>query len=320
MKVSNDSMNLLILSAGKKTAVTIALTPMRLVFSLFVTLAILASSFAGLAGWMSQDGVAKTSDITATPPSWVSQIAEQKAEISNIRTDNQANLDALAIRLGQLQGQMLRIDGLGQKLTDMAKLDDGEFDFSDEPGIGGPVDASQLQSVNGTDLLQSLTQLEARLQDQEQQLTALESLVWEADLEKKVAPAGAPVASAWISSYFGMRTDPFTGKRANHTGIDFASKPNSEIVAVAAGVVTWSGDAEGYGKMVEINHGNGLVTRYGHNARNLVKVGDTVAQGQVIAKMGSTGRSTGTHVHFEVLKNGKQINPKKYTQKSRQEG
>ena len=136
------------------------------------------------------------------------------------------------------------------------------------------------------------------------------------NLQAEVMPAGRPVTHGWLSSYFGMRTDPFTGHRAFHTGLDFAGKLGSDVVAVAAGVVTYAGKRSGYGNLVEINHGNGYSTRYGHNSKILVNVGQTIKKGQVIAKMGSTGRSTGPHVHFEVLINGHAVNPKKYIQAS----
>ncbi|UCE89604.1 MAG: M23 family metallopeptidase, partial [Pseudomonadota bacterium] len=136
-------------------------------------------------------------------------------------------------------------------------------------------------------------------------------------LQAEVMPAGRPVKRGWLSSYFGKRTDPFTGRRVHHAGVDFAGKLGSDVVAVAAGVVTYSGKRYGYGNLVEIDHGNGYSTRYGHNRENLVKVGDTLKKGHLIAKMGSSGRSTGPHVHFEVLLNGRAVNPKKYVHASR---
>jgi murein DD-endopeptidase MepM/ murein hydrolase activator NlpD len=137
------------------------------------------------------------------------------------------------------------------------------------------------------------------------------------NLQAEVKPAGRPITRGWLSSYFGSRTDPFTGRRAHHSGIDFAGKMGSDIVVVAAGVVTFSGRRSGYGNLVEVNHGNGYVTRYGHCSKNLVKVGTTVKKGQVIAKMGTSGRSTGPHVHFEVLYNGRAVDPKRYIHASR---
>jgi len=131
-------------------------------------------------------------------------------------------------------------------------------------------------------------------------------------LRDEVHPEGRPVHSGYISSMFGNRTDPFTGRAAFHKGVDFAGREGSEVVAVASGVVIWSGDRYGYGQMVEINHGNGYVTRYAHNSDNLVAVGDTVKRGEVIAVMGSTGRATGPNLHFEVLHNGRVVNPLSY--------
>ena len=125
-------------------------------------------------------------------------------------------------------------------------------------------------------------------------------------------PAGRPVQQGWLSSYYGWRTNPFGGNQQFHKGIDFAGKENSEIVAVGGGVVTYSGKRYGYGNLVEITHGNGYITRYGHNKKNLVREGETVKKGQAIALMGSTGRSTGPHVHFEVIKDGKKIDPAKF--------
>jgi murein DD-endopeptidase MepM/ murein hydrolase activator NlpD len=148
-----------------------------------------------------------------------------------------------------------------------------------------------------------------QLDNREAQLGVLESVLMGQNLKDRVYPQGRPVGSGWISSYFGKRTDPFTGKPANHTGIDFAGKLGDPVAAVADGVVTWSADRYGYGIMVEINHGNGYSTRYAHNAENLVVVGDEVKKGQAVAHMGETGRATGPNLHFEVLKDGRRVNP-----------
>ena len=167
------------------------------------------------------------------------------------------------------------------------------------------------------DVVDAMQSLNVQLDDRESQLSVLETVLLNQNLKARVYPRGRPVGSGWISSYFGKRTDPFTGKKAMHKGMDFAGRKGSDVIAVAAGVVTEVGAQSGYGKLVEIQHGNGYVTRYAHNAAVLVKAGERVTKGQTIAKMGSSGRSTGPHVHFEVLRNGKTVNPARYVQASR---
>ena len=245
--------------------------------------------------------------------------ADEHRMLSDARADAQSEIDAMAIRVGQLQSQLLRLDALGERLVEMGRLDKGEFSFEEPPAMGGPEggDANSDQSSALPDLLVDMKSLQKMIDDRQQQLTLVEDLIMHSNLEESIYPTGRPIKKGWISSYFGMRNDPFTGKRAMHKGMDFAGKEGTDVVAVAAGVVTWAGERYGYGKMIEINHGKGYVTRYGHNEKILVSVGDRVKQGQVIANMGSTGRSTGPHVHFEVMLNGKSVNPTKYIQSKR---
>lgn len=250
--------------------------------------------------------------------SWQAEIDRQRTELEEAKLSAQDNLNALAVRLGQLQAHVMRLDALGQRLTHMAKLEDGEFNFENPPAQGGPEggsDGGQQLAVN--DFLAMLDDLSRQLDDRGQQLNVLESLLINRNLQAEVLPAGRPIDKGWLSSHFGMRTDPFTGKREHHNGLDFAGKDGSDVLAVASGVVTWAGRRYGYGNLVEINHGNGYVTRYGHNKEILVKVGEPVKKGQVLSLMGSTGRSTGPHVHFEVLFNGRAVNPYDYVQASR---
>jgi hypothetical protein len=167
------------------------------------------------------------------------------------------------------------------------------------PGVGKP-------------MLEPGVNLAAQIDNRMQQLTVLENLLMNRNLQDQVMPAGRPITKGWLSSHFGVRTDPFTGKRRRHYGMDFAGAEGSDVITVGAGVVTYSGSRYAYGNMVEINHGNGFVTRYAHNKENLVEVGEVVKKGQVIAYMGATGRATGPHVHFEVLQNGKVVNPLQY--------
>jgi murein DD-endopeptidase MepM/ murein hydrolase activator NlpD len=241
----------------------------------------------------------------------------QRKEIATARRKVNEDVDALALRLGELQAKVIRLDALGERLTEVAKLDKGEFDFSTQPAIGGPGETSAVDSMPVPEFIQTLEALDRQVDDRTEQLGLLESMLMSRNLEEEVLPAGRPIKRGWISSYFGMRTDPFTGRREHHKGIDLAGKAGSEVSAVGAGVVTWAGSRYGYGNLVEVNHGNGYVTRYGHNQTVLVTVGETVRKGQTLSLMGSTGRSTGPHVHFEVIYKGKTVDPKKYIMAAR---
>ena len=238
------------------------------------------------------------------------ELQQAREHIDTIRQENEDTLDAMAFRIAQMNARMIRLDALGRTLTEMANLEDGEFDFDKPPAMGGPEEpVASGSNVAVPEVVEAMETLDLQLGDREAQLGVLESVIANQILKDRVYPQGRPVSSGWISSYFGKRTDPFTGKPANHTGIDFAGKAGAAVVAVADGVVTWSSQRYGYGLMVEINHGNGYTTRYAHNSENLVAVGDEVKKGQVVAKMGETGRATGPNLHFEVLRDGRRMNP-----------
>lgn len=243
---------------------------------------------------------------------WQGMVEDQQAEVAAARRDAQADIDALTLRIGKMQGQMLRLNALGERLVEQGDLDRDEFDFDAVPAVGGPGDELEVQSVPLADFLSMLDMLDSEMQDREQKLSVLESLLMSRSLRERVMPSGRPIAEGWLSSKYGKRNDPFTGKQDFHKGLDFAGKKGSEVIAVGDGVVSWAGKRTGYGNLIEVNHGNGYSTRYGHNQSHLVEVGEKVIKGQQIALMGSTGRSTGPHVHFEVLHNGKTVNPSKY--------
>jgi len=243
---------------------------------------------------------------------WGDMVVDQQAEIAVTRHAAEVELDALTLRIGQMQAQMLRLNALGERLVGQADLDRSEFNFDEVPAIGGPDEMQDKQSVHFSDFLSMLDQLDSELEDRQEMLSVLEVLLMSRSLNERVMPSGKPVEEGWLSSKYGKRNDPFTGKQDFHEGLDFAGKKGTGVLAVGDGVVSWSGKRNGYGNLVEINHGNGYVTRYGHNQRDLVEVGDTVRKGQQIALMGSTGRSTGPHVHFEVLHNGKRVDPARY--------
>jgi len=236
-------------------------------------------------------------------------LTEQKKQIADLRQQLQLRVDAMAMRLGEVNAHVIRLDALGKRLTEMADIDSREFNFDRDPPRGGPEGDGEGMSAQIPDLSDMLAQLEQNVDLRQSQLSALENVILARELHEEIHPEGRPVANGFISSYFGERADPFDGLEAFHKGVDFAGSPGSPVVAVAAGVVTWAGERTGYGKLIEINHGDGFTTRYAHNERTLVTVGQTVKRGERIALMGSTGRSTGPHVHFEVLRNGRQVNP-----------
>ena len=250
------------------------------------------------------------------------EVDAQNEALTDLRIDAERRLQSLSLTVAELEARLVRLDAMGQRLTDLAGLDDGEFDFSRSPALGGPANESdaatdQPFAAIPLTLATEMQDLEARIADREQQLNFLEAVLANRQLQQDLFLSGRPIRKGWMSSAFGQRKDPFTGQLMQHQGVDFAGKEGADIIAVASGVVTWSGDRYGYGDMVEINHGGGYVTRYAHNKQNLVKVGDIVSKGQVIALMGSSGRSTGPHVHYEVYKNGRPVDPASYVRRTR---
>jgi murein DD-endopeptidase MepM/ murein hydrolase activator NlpD len=238
---------------------------------------------------------------------WNEDLDAQQQDLARIERDVNDQVGALATRVGRMQAQLIRLDALGKQLTEVAQLKRGEFDFDEPPSVGGPETAGEGPVVPALDAM--LDTMDAQIDDRRRQLTALKNLIMTRELARQVVPGGRPVESGYISSLYGQRTDPFDGNQASHHGIDFAAVAGTQVLAVADGVVSHTGTDGGYGRMVEITHGNGYVTRYAHNAKLLVKPGQTVKRGDPIALMGSTGRSTGPHVHFEVLRDGRPMNP-----------
>jgi murein DD-endopeptidase MepM/ murein hydrolase activator NlpD len=217
----------------------------------------------------------------------------------------------LAARLGELQGRLTRLESIGQQVGELAGFDAETLGFDQPVPVGGPV-ADDDVPMELPQLLDELRAFSARLDDRGVRLQLLDQELLTRQTDAWRWPSGKPTRSGWLSSAYGYRTHPLNGRRQFHRGVDLAGKAGDPVEAVASGVVTWSGRKGGYGILLEVDHRNGFVTRYGHNAKNLVSTGELVKQGQVIATMGSTGRSTGPHVHFEVLKNGKQVNPHKF--------
>ncbi len=241
----------------------------------------------------------------------------QQREVDRLKRANEHDVNALAVRLAELQAASTRLDALGERLAQMGQLSLDEFDFSEPAPVGGPAHLDTLGSTGETELRYDITSLSDKLRRQSSQLDALQFLMVNRQLESDLTPAGWPVKKGWISSRFGERSDPFTGERAQHKGLDFAGTRGTEVLSVASGVVIWASSRAAYGNTVEIDHGNGFRTRYAHNEELAVKAGDHVTAGQVIARMGSSGRSSAPHVHFEVLKEGNRINPSRFVKQLR---
>ena len=241
---------------------------------------------------------------------WDAALTEQRAMVDRTRADAGQQIDALAARVGELNARLIRLDALGKRLTEAAELDAREFNFDAPPAVGGPENPMPGETGAAVPSVEALLDsLQATIDDRSRQLAALETLILSRELAQQIVPGGTPVEAGYISSFYGNRTDPFTGKAAFHAGLDFAGPPGTRVLAAADGVVSKVGRNRNFGNFVEITHGKGYVSRYGHNASLLVQAGDTVKRGDPIALMGSTGRSTGTHLHFEVIKNGRSVNP-----------
>ena len=302
-------MNILFLSSSKGQLCSLSLRkPLHL-----ITLTLVVGTIVGGAGYWGyylNSGIKDQQLIEQ----WQRELNQHRVRLEYTLQESDASIDALSSRLGLLQAHVMRLDALGRKLINMTSIDPGEFDFDRAPALGGPEALSQ--NVEVVELSEAIHQLSLKLEDRKDQLQVLETLVMKKNLQKEVQPSGQPIKRGWLSSYYGMRTNPISGRREMHKGVDFASAMGNDVIAVAKGVVTYSGKRFGYGQVVDIAHGNGYTTRYAHNSSLLVAVGDTVEKGSQIAKVGSSGRSTGPHVHFEVLKDGRQINPMKFIQAS----
>jgi murein DD-endopeptidase MepM/ murein hydrolase activator NlpD len=246
-----------------------------------------------------------------TAINWETRLEQQDLQLEEIKLSSQEQLEALTRRLATMQAQLLRLEAVGDRIVSVADLDQDEFDFSQAVAVGGPESDSAVD-YTVPQFMDAINQLEIQLDEREQQLEMLEGLLVGRQVQADQEVTGRPVERGWISSRFGRRADPFTGQLSNHLGIDFSSTRGTDINATAAGVVTWSAQKQGYGLMVEITHANGFLTRYGHADELLVEVGEIVRKGQTIALVGNSGRSTGPHVHFEVFKNGRVVDPASY--------
>jgi murein DD-endopeptidase MepM/ murein hydrolase activator NlpD len=241
-------------------------------------------------------------------------LAEQRQEAARMQEKVQGHLSAMAVRLGELQAQMMRLDGLGERLAKAAGLKPQELQSMQPgtvPGRGGPAPASS-RPLSVDELTSLVDRLARDVEVRTDQLTVLEAMIVQGSANRSFLPSQRPVADGWYSSNFGMRIDPFSGESAFHEGIDFPAEVGTPILAAASGKVVYSGFHPQYGKMLEIDHGSGLVSRYAHASQVNVGDGDLVVRGQRIGAVGSTGRSTGPHLHFEVRLFGVPQNPVRF--------
>ncbi len=303
-------MNIIIVSRSLRTPRKLSLSDPRTLASAIGSLLLLVAFGFGL-GFLTRgaDGAAQ-----AELRRMHAELAAQQSQLGTVRQQSRIEINAMSLRLGELQAQANRLNALGERLTRVAKLEEGEFDFNLVPALGGAEPSEALAEPSLTERIDRLALDMAR---SGQQLDLLESLLSGQEIDASLTPSGMPVRSGYASSGFGHRIDPFTGGNQYHLGIDFSGPRGADILSVADGVVVFSGRYAGYGNMVDVDHGNGYMTRYAHNERNLVQVGERVRAGDVIAKMGRTGRATGTHVHFEVWRNGRAINPRQFLNRKR---
>ncbi|WP_309545404.1 M23 family metallopeptidase [Thalassotalea euphylliae] len=246
-------------------------------------------------------------------PAHSTQAIDPTTQIAQLPSSDKQQVIALTLKLAELQSQVLRLNALGDRLAEENNISEKEFNFDQQPPAGGPVQSpEQVKSKTLAELLLEIETLEQQVHQEQNQLMLLESVTLGHHIQSNSYLSGRPIVKGWLSSYYGVRKDPFNGRPAMHKGVDFAGKENAPIIATASGIVSWSGERYGYGNLIEIDHGDGYKTRYGHNKTLLVTMGDVVEKGQIIARMGSTGRSTGPHVHYEILRNNAQINPIKY--------
>lgn len=302
-------MNIILFDSQTGHSRTLRLNTGFLVFAMLAVVLLCAALGASAGYWWKDQMMGQDGDLAAY---FRQDIARNAERVVEVRQQAEEQLTAITVRTAELQARLMRLDALGERLVAIAKLDGGEFDFSQIPAVGGPDSVDMGVDYERPSFLADLDRLASDIEQREHQLDVLGSLLANRKIQKEAYLAGRPVEKGWMSSRFGRRTDPFTGRLAWHEGVDFAGKDGSGIVSVGSGVVTWAGERYGYGLMVEVNHGSGYTTRYAHAKAVSVKIGDIVKKGQVLGAMGSSGRSTGPHVHFEVRLNGKAVDPSRY--------
>lgn len=303
-------MNIIFISNNSERARKLALTKVHIVLLISVLLLIIVAVALSL-NFISL----RYADRIDAPLLRAVLVNPQEERHQKIQTHLQDNLNVMASRLGQMQAQLLRLDALGERLAESSGIKSGDFSFNQMPGQGGARNDLSAEVLSFSEFSLKLQELSNMLDERTDKLGALDSLLRHDRITKFVLPSEMPVETDWYSSGYGYRIDPFTGKRAFHEGVDFTAEVGAPIKAAAGGVVIYSDRHPEYGNMVEIDHGDDLVTRYAHASKRLVNLGEVVLQGQKIAEVGNTGRSTGPHLHFEIRHKDKPQNPAKFLKK-----
>lgn len=267
-----------------------------------------------LAGTMNYLMLRFASELRFLPYLQTMVVSVQQTQQSQTESYLRDNLNAMAQRLGEMQAQLLRLDTLGERLAKLAGFKPQEFRFNEPPGRGGAPSTVPSRDFTLSELTQQIERLTRNVDDRGDKLGVLESLLTIESAKKKLIPTMLPVLGGGYNSNYGWRIDPFTGQHSYHEGIDFSGGEGTPILAAAGGVVVYAEFHAAYGNMVEIDHGNDLITRYAHASKMHVKVGDMVLRGAKIAEIGRTGRATGTHLHFEVRQRGIAVNPAQFLQ------
>lgn len=297
-------MNIILVSGDLAKSRTLSLSGMQVGMMLFALMLLSALLLQPLLQHFSQEGL-------ANPAMLMLSSEERQKQQSYVRS----SLDMMAAKLGQMQAQLQRLDALGGRLAKLTGMNPHEFQFDQPPAQGGPLVLPR-QAITSATLEQQLEALSQIVADRNDKLLALETMLLQNSLSRNMLPSAKPIDTGWYSSNFGWRTDPFTGRSAMHEGVDYMVGAGTPIHASAGGVVAYAAYHAQYGNMVEIDHGNDIVTRYAHASKLVVKVGQVVRRGEKIAEVGSTGRSTGNHLHFEVRYKGSAQNPVRFLQKA----
>lgn len=303
-------MNIIFISSNSDRARKLILTKAHIIllmcaFFFIILIAALSLNFISL----------RYADRIEAPVLRAILVNPQEERHQKIQTHLQDNLNLMASKLGQMQAQLLRLDALGERLAESSGIQSRDFSFKGTPGQGGAQNDFLSEELSFSEFSDQLQELSNMLNERTDKLGALDSLLRYDRITKFVLPSEMPVETDWYSSGYGYRIDPFTGKRAFHEGVDFATEIGSPVKAAASGVVIYSDHHPEYGNMVEIDHGDDLVTRYAHASKRLVSLGTVVLQGQKIAEVGNTGRSTAPHLHFEIRHKDKPQNPSKFLKK-----